>query len=300
MQQRSASTLDLNVRDILSRALGKKSFSIFDLHTHITSPDVREQKARPNYKDKIESRGLNAIVQTEHNFPPHTFNSSVFIPGIEIGTVHGHVNLLGIDREYREFIKTFYPLEDEEMVTMKKKVIGLDQVLHDLDQWYSSPREMPSIVFPHPFQKGGVFYNKEPSEVIQALKKKGVPNVEDRVYLLEWTNGYRGPSEENAQRVIETVKKAEYDFVLVAGSDSHKSQDVGMAGIIVFPGSSLSFQTVKQVVLRKKHLVYHISLDPKNPDYLTLTIIDPVGKERTDYIIHHDKSMVRFAQVVKN
>ncbi|MBI2545990.1 hypothetical protein HYV81_02310 [Candidatus Woesearchaeota archaeon] len=279
------SHLPINVRDILSQALAKKSLSIYDLHTHVESADLREPIKRSKYRAIIHERGLTAVVQTDHNSPPFNFKSRLFIPGIEIGSIQGHINLMGINERYKKLIEEHYPLEEPSRPTLKRKAISADQILFDLHEWYGNSPDLPIDVLPHPFQKGGIFYNKDPIEVIQAFKRKRVPHAEDRTYFIEWTNGYhKSPYCANAERVLEIAQKKQFDFVLVAGSDSHRSESLGLAGIVVTPGgNSYSFERAKQALRNRQHLVYHLSIDPDNPDYITLTLTTARGTDRRDF-----------------
>lgn len=253
----------IKVKEILQSVLDRDDFVVVDPHVHITSHDVQESpvKALRQTMNVSKARGVDLLVETEHNKTPDCLHKKCIVPGVELHTFLGHVNIVGaaperIEQALLEYQGLLYvsrrlPIMNQggsrkrssKKSSRQQPRLNLGRVVHD---FIDNPDSI--IVLPHSFNGGGVFYDK-PTAAYSKLNRRGT-------YFIEWTNGRRSPDSRQAQNIISVVR-GNNNFFLFAGSDTHGKKHVGLAGIAVFSADK-TFPSVREQLLSGNYKCYHI------------------------------------------
>ena len=274
------------IRRILERILDRDDMTIVDLHTHILSDDVREKKAEYNFAQALKEKGIDFIFETEHDRAPLLYGSDKPInghirPGTEISTSFGHVNILSVEDEFtigclKEFTTELYKYRNSRL--------HLETLLNYIRDHHEKRENKVVVVFPHSFQHGGIFYN----EANRISHKLWLPSsYKQRKYFLEWTNSRRSPDSKTGEQVLSMVQDPSHNLLLVAGSDAHKSSEVGMAGVVIY--GKISGKDITPALLEENYLVYHIQVHESNGKVMTNS---PRADEKREYILHISRQEV--------
>ena len=250
---------NIGVRGVLERILDRDDITIVDLHSHIVSEDVHEKNPEYHFRAAIKRRGIDFVFETEHDRVPLLYGSDKpinghILPGSEISTKYGHVSVLVRDNEFitvclNQFSEQLHKKYQRRSSLHPETLLNYIRDNHDVED------NDVVVVFPHSFQRGGIFHNEKNA----VYPKLWLPSTyKQRKYFLEWTNSRRSPDSKTGARVLEMVQDRRQNLLLVAGSDAHKSGEVGMAGVVLL--GNVSGEDVTVNLLGENYIVYHIHL----------------------------------------
>lgn len=247
------------VRGVLEMILERDDITIVDLHTHILSDDVHEKSPEYQFRRVIAMNGIDFIFETEHNRYPLLYGSEKpinghVLPGVEISTMYGHINLLAKDGSLIKMCLDHFS-RDLHKKYMRNPQLNPETFLNFIRDRHNKMDDSAVLVFPHSFQSGGIFYNDKNRK----YPKLWLPSVyKQRKYFLEWTNSKRSPDSKTGSSVIKMVQEPEHNLLLVAGSDAHISTDVGMAGVVIL--GRVKHEEITQNLFQENYIVYHIHI----------------------------------------
>ena len=282
----------VRVRELLNSVLNRDDFVLVDLHTHMLTThsstySVQNQRLFPAI---AERRGVDALVQTEHNLEPYTcsyadnilsLRNVLLVPGIELSTVEGHANVIGLDLDdYKKY------LDEHERLVSGKSRLKLEHLLYDVRNDYE--KEPYMVVFPHAFQPGGVLRREENRKPC----KPWFPTANHPVFY-EWTNGRRSADTRHANMLLNLIRENGYGPRIVGGSDAHEEFHVGLCGNILHTG--LSWEGIRDVFLEGKHIVYHIRpwRNHAGESCGSLSILQPDAAEVDSYTYEYSRSRLK-------
>lgn len=274
------------VRGLLERVLDRDDITIVDLHAHILSDDVREKKAEYHFAKALRENGIDFVFETEHDRAPLLFGSHKPInghirPGTEVSTGFCHVSLLTVEDKFvAECLKEF----EEELYKHRNSRLHLETLLNYVRDHHRKSENRVVVVFPHSFQHGGIFYKEEN----RRSHKLWLPSsYKQRKYFLEWTNSRRSPGSKTGEQVLGMVRDPAHNLLLVAGSDAHKSSEVGMAGVVIY--GKIPGEEITPNILNENYLVYHVHAHEANGKIMTNS---PRANEKREYVLHITKQRI--------
>lgn len=268
------------VRGLLEKVLDRDDITIVDPHTHILSDDVREAGAEYNFAKALRENGIDFVFETEHDRAPLLYGSDKPInghvrPGIEVSTSFCHVSLLTVEDKFVvDCLKEFA----EELYQHRNSELHLETLLNYVRDHHKKTENKVIVVFPHSFQQGGIFHHPDNRK----SHKLWIPSsYKQRKYFLEWTNSRRSPGSKTGEQVLGMVQNPDHNLLLVAGSDAHKSSEVGMAGVIIY--GRIPGEEITPNILNENYLVYHVQTHESDGKIMTNS---PRANEKREYVFH--------------
>lgn len=263
------------IRDIVQEVLERDDFNLVDLHFH--SINHRKLHVSPTAFTKLaDDKGLDAIVQCEHNKPPCHADDEILeslydvniLPGIEISVNNMHLTIMGQDDGFYNYL-------------LKKNIQKLGRFMDTV--YAAAPDAM--VIAPHAYQLGGIFYSRPKN---QKGDRKWLPEKgANRMFFYEVTNGRYAVNEQNTWKLIQLVRERERNIMLVGGSDAHFPAHLGTSGNIAY--GPLSVADIKEQFREGTHSVYSIRMQRNGGDFQgRFNLLDPRGESWKSYLFSYD------------